>query len=173
MARNGSKAGNGAVWPGESAVPDWTDTYFKRSKETIGRFGDATVTYALFMRRPVVSAPRLAIDWLQAMAAQRNIKVEVDLRFDEGRSFMEGLAGLRRALRVDIDWLREHTRLSERDIAEEVVTDPAKRDAIMPCTPSGAGATLKSSLIGFAPSKSRCCEQRCRRRDRDAHGPSR
>ena len=36
------------------------------------------------------------------------------VRFDEGRSFMAGLTGLRRALKTDIDWLREHTRLLTR-----------------------------------------------------------
>jgi hypothetical protein len=36
------------------------------------------------------------------------------VRFDEGRSFMAGLTGLRRALKSDIDWLREHTRLLMR-----------------------------------------------------------
>lgn len=36
------------------------------------------------------------------------------VRFDEGRSFMAGLSGLRRALKTDIDWLREHTRLLTR-----------------------------------------------------------
>ncbi len=87
MARNGSKPGpaNGQAWPDEGRVPDWTDTYFKRSKETIGRFGDAKVTYALFLRRPVVSAPRLALDWLTAITAQRNVQVDVDLRFPEGK----------------------------------------------------------------------------------------
>ena len=87
MARNGSKPGsaNGKAWPDEGRVPAWTDTYFKRTKETIGRFGDAKVTYALFLRRPVVSAPRLALDWLKAVAAQRNVQVEVDLRYPEGK----------------------------------------------------------------------------------------
>ncbi|MEZ5853296.1 MAG: toll/interleukin-1 receptor domain-containing protein [Hyphomicrobiaceae bacterium] len=36
------------------------------------------------------------------------------VRFDEGRSFMAGLAALRRALNTDLDWLREHTRLLNR-----------------------------------------------------------
>ncbi len=87
MARNGSKPGaaNGTAWPDEGRVPAWTDTYFKRSKETIGRFGDAKVTYALFLRRPVVSAPRLAFDWLKAVTAQRNVQVEIDLRYPEGK----------------------------------------------------------------------------------------
>ena len=36
------------------------------------------------------------------------------VRFDEGRSFMVGLTALRHALKTDIAWLREHTRLMER-----------------------------------------------------------
>lgn len=36
------------------------------------------------------------------------------VRFDEGRSFMTGLEELRRALKSDIEWVREHTRLLER-----------------------------------------------------------
>jgi hypothetical protein len=36
------------------------------------------------------------------------------VRFDEHRSFMAGLSGLRRALRTDVEWLREHTRLLTR-----------------------------------------------------------
>ncbi len=69
----------------DQAVEDWTDAYFNRTKQAIGKFGDATVTYAVFMRRPVVSAPRLAIDWLQDIAAERGFHVEIDLRYEEGR----------------------------------------------------------------------------------------
>ncbi len=36
------------------------------------------------------------------------------VRFDGGRSFMSGLSGLRRALRADLGWIREHTRLLGR-----------------------------------------------------------
>ena len=36
------------------------------------------------------------------------------VRFDGSRSFMTGLFALRRALNIDVDWLREHTRLLER-----------------------------------------------------------
>ena len=35
------------------------------------RFGDTQVTYAVFLRRPVVSAPRLMLDWLAEVAAAR------------------------------------------------------------------------------------------------------
>ncbi|MFQ5776062.1 MAG: nicotinate phosphoribosyltransferase [Kiloniellaceae bacterium] len=74
------------AWPVEEPdIANWTDHYFRRTKETVGRFGDSIATYALFMRRPVVSAPRLAIDWLRAMAARRNVRFEVDLRYEESR----------------------------------------------------------------------------------------
>ena len=36
-------------------------------------------------RGAVVSAPRLAIDWLQEMAARRKTAFEIELRFKEGR----------------------------------------------------------------------------------------
>lgn len=71
--------------PPADAVTAWTDTYFNRTKEAVGRFGDKRVTYAVFMRRPVISAPRLAIDWLHAVAAERGIQVDVDLIFPEGK----------------------------------------------------------------------------------------
>jgi nicotinate phosphoribosyltransferase len=71
--------------PDSSQIPAWTDHYFLRTKQTIERFGDKAVTYAVFMRRPVISAPRLAIDWLNAIAAERNTRFTIDLRFAEGK----------------------------------------------------------------------------------------
>jgi len=88
MAADGMKANSltGKAWPADEAdIAAWTDQYFRRTKDVVGRFGDATVTYALFMRRPVVSAPRLAIDWLHEMAKRRDTHLEIDLRHDEGR----------------------------------------------------------------------------------------
>ena len=76
----------GAEWPvGEVAVGAWTDHYFKRTRQVVERFGDVKVTYAVFMRRPVVSAPRLALDWLQAAVAAQGGRVEIDLRYPEGK----------------------------------------------------------------------------------------
>jgi nicotinate phosphoribosyltransferase len=37
------------------------------------------------MRRPVVSAPRLAIDWLHKVAAERGTKFDIDLIYPEGK----------------------------------------------------------------------------------------
>ena len=67
------------VWPADDqGIADWTDVYFRRTKEAVSRFGDCQVTYALFMRRPVVSAPRVALDWLQSVAKRRGFEVEID-----------------------------------------------------------------------------------------------
>lgn len=71
--------------PSTAAVSDWTDTYFKRTKEAAGKFGDKRVTYAIFMRRPVVCAPRLAIEWLQSVCAERGAEIEIELNYPEGK----------------------------------------------------------------------------------------
>ena len=41
-----------------------TDSYFNRTRQVVARFGDKRVTYAVFLRRPIISAPRLMLDWL-------------------------------------------------------------------------------------------------------------
>jgi nicotinate phosphoribosyltransferase len=61
-----------------------TDTYFSRTKQIVARFGDKRVTYAVFLRRPVVSAPRLLIEWLHGVAAARGTKFDIDLEHAEG-----------------------------------------------------------------------------------------
>ena len=73
------------IHPEEADVAAWTDAYFNRSKGIVRKFGDVAVTYAVFMRRPVVSAPRLTIDWLEAMAAARGVAIEIDLQYPEGK----------------------------------------------------------------------------------------
>ncbi len=73
-------------WPSSEAdVSAWTDQYFKRTREIVEKFGDMNVTYALFMRRPVVSAPKLTLDWLEEMARRRGTSFEFDLRYPEGK----------------------------------------------------------------------------------------
>ena len=47
------------------------DQYFNRTKKAVAHFGDKTVTYAVFMRRPVLYAPRLALDWLKRVTDAR------------------------------------------------------------------------------------------------------
>jgi nicotinate phosphoribosyltransferase len=71
--------------PDPDQIPVWSDHYFLRTKKTVQRFGDKTVTYAIFMRRPVISAPRLMIDWLKQVAAARGTSFAIDLRLPEGK----------------------------------------------------------------------------------------
>ena len=66
-------------------IPAWTDHYFRRTSEAVKRFGDVTATYAVFMRRPVIAAPRLAVQWLEAVAEERQFALDIDLRYEEGR----------------------------------------------------------------------------------------
>jgi nicotinate phosphoribosyltransferase len=60
------------------------DSYFNRTKEIVARFGDKRVTYAVFLRRPVISAPRLMTEWLQTVAAARNTTIDIDMMYPEG-----------------------------------------------------------------------------------------
>ena len=66
-------------------IRDWTDAYFNRTKQAIARFGDMPVTYAVFMRRPVVTAPRLALEWLENVGRERGVEYDVDLCHEEGK----------------------------------------------------------------------------------------
>ena len=61
-----------------------TDAYFNRTREVIARFGDIPVTYAVFLRRPVISAPRLMLDWLAEVAAARSTQFTFDVVYPEG-----------------------------------------------------------------------------------------
>lgn len=71
--------------PAETDVTALTDAYFNRSKGIVQKFGDVPVTYAVFMRRPVVSAPRLMVEWLEAIAAARGVAFDIDMQFEEGQ----------------------------------------------------------------------------------------
>ncbi len=68
----------------ESDIAARTDVYFNRTREVVRRFGDKRVTYAVFLRRPVISAPRLMLDWLTLVASTRAITFEIDVMHPEG-----------------------------------------------------------------------------------------
>jgi len=70
--------------PGPDDISRYTDRYFVKSRAAVERFGDVTVTYAVFMRRPVIFTPRLAVDWLNGIASSRNTKFTIDLKHPEG-----------------------------------------------------------------------------------------
>jgi nicotinate phosphoribosyltransferase len=70
--------------PSSKDLPRLTDTYFLRTKEIVRRFGDCQVTYALFMRRPVICTPKLMVDFLERVAAERRTKFAIELNYGEG-----------------------------------------------------------------------------------------
>ena len=43
----------------EADIAARTDSYFTRTRKIVERFGDKPVTYAIFLRRPAICAPRL------------------------------------------------------------------------------------------------------------------
>jgi nicotinate phosphoribosyltransferase len=70
--------------PDSASLPRYVDKYFLRTKAIVEKFGDRAVTYAVFMRRPVTCAPRLAVEWLTGMAKQRGADITIDLKHREG-----------------------------------------------------------------------------------------
>jgi nicotinate phosphoribosyltransferase len=63
----------------EGDIAARTDVYFNRTRKVVMRFGDKRVTYAVFLRRPVISAPQLMLDWLRTVGAARGAEFEIDL----------------------------------------------------------------------------------------------
>ena len=68
----------------EGEIRGRTDSYFNRTREIVSRFGDATVTYAIFLRRPVVCAPAMMVAWLEAVTKQRGQEITITLPRPEG-----------------------------------------------------------------------------------------
>jgi nicotinate phosphoribosyltransferase len=60
-----------------------TDSYFLKTKAIVGRFGDREATYAVFMRRPVICTPRLGIEFLERIAAERGTSFAIELNHPE------------------------------------------------------------------------------------------
>jgi len=69
----------------EDHIARWSDHYFLKTKQTVERFGDKTVTYAVFMRRPVLFAPRLMLSWLQEVAEARGVEFVIECNYTEGQ----------------------------------------------------------------------------------------
>ncbi len=76
--------GKVVVRPSAERIEGLTDHYFLRTKAIVGRYGDCQVTYAVFMRRPVVFTPRLAVQWMEQVAEQRGTRFAIELLYPEG-----------------------------------------------------------------------------------------
>ena len=64
--------------PNPSQLATVTDTYFLRTKNIVSSYGDTEVTYAIFMRRPVLYALNTAIDWLKSILNKRKCKININ-----------------------------------------------------------------------------------------------
>jgi nicotinate phosphoribosyltransferase len=85
VAAGTPESGKLPMHPDLNELPAWTDHYFLRTKQIVQKFGDKRVTYAVFMRRPVISAPRLCVDWLHEVATARGTKFDIDIVYPEGK----------------------------------------------------------------------------------------
>ncbi|MEP3246098.1 MAG: nicotinate phosphoribosyltransferase [Sneathiella sp.] len=81
MNQQSAKASPAAL---DQSISDHTDQYFNKTKKVVGKFGDKTVTYAVFMRRPVIFCPRLMLEWLEDINRLRGGSFEVEPCFEEG-----------------------------------------------------------------------------------------
>ena len=70
--------------PTPDQQPSLTDTYFKHTRHIVQSHGDCEVTYAVFMRRPVTFAGRLAFGWMNAMVAARKAELKIEQLYEEG-----------------------------------------------------------------------------------------
>jgi nicotinate phosphoribosyltransferase len=68
----------------DASLAAQTDSYFLKTKAIVGRFGDRPATYAVFMRRPVICTPRLALDFLEIQAVARGTRFAIELNHPEG-----------------------------------------------------------------------------------------
>ncbi|HFD17082.1 MAG TPA: nicotinate phosphoribosyltransferase [Rhodospirillales bacterium] len=75
---------DGSRFPPEPMIGRYTDKYFAKTRAIIERFGDCEVTYAVFMRRPVLCTPRLALEWLETVARARRAELRIERLHEEG-----------------------------------------------------------------------------------------
>jgi nicotinate phosphoribosyltransferase len=79
-----ASSGHGTSGALEDDIAARTDSYFNRTRRIVAQFGDKRVTYAIFMRRPVICAPTLMIQWLTTVVRDRGSSVDIDLVHGEG-----------------------------------------------------------------------------------------
>lgn len=85
QSSRGGEAPSAAADVADQVITARADSYFNRTKAVVQRFGDTQVTYAIFLRRPVISAPRLMLDWLRAVAASRATEFHIEVMHEEGQ----------------------------------------------------------------------------------------
>lgn len=64
---------------------DWSDSYFERTRCIVEHFGDVRVKQAVFMRRPVVCAPKLCFSFIEAVAKAKQVAITITPMVEEGK----------------------------------------------------------------------------------------
>ena len=59
--------------------------YLLTNKKVVEKKGDKKLTYAFFMRRPVLFAPKIMVDCLHSVASNRETRFKTDLNYTEGQ----------------------------------------------------------------------------------------
>jgi len=67
-----------------SNVSAWSDKYFSNTKTIVEHFGDTEVTYAFFLRRPVLSAVSLSTLYIKEQAQKAGQTIRVEVMHEEG-----------------------------------------------------------------------------------------
>jgi len=62
-----------------------TDAYFARTRQIVEHFGDSRVTYAVFIRRPVIAACGIAVTWLRNVAKEQGFDLHIREVYEEGQ----------------------------------------------------------------------------------------
>ncbi|GAP23946.1 nicotinate phosphoribosyltransferase [Gluconobacter japonicus] len=62
-----------------------TDAYFARTRQIVEHFGDSQVTYAVFIRRPVIAACGIAVTWLRNVAQEQGFDLHIREVYEEGQ----------------------------------------------------------------------------------------
>ncbi|MGR4000372.1 MAG: nicotinate phosphoribosyltransferase [Alphaproteobacteria bacterium] len=69
----------------EDEIATATDVYFRRTRALLeAEGGSREATYAIFLRRPTLSAPQIALSWLDRVARSRGAGIHCTLRYEEG-----------------------------------------------------------------------------------------
>ena len=69
---------------GAKDIPSCTDKYFSKTARIVKKFGDCQVTYAVFMRRPVLYAVEIALSWLRLVAKEKGAEIKIQENYQEG-----------------------------------------------------------------------------------------
>ena len=86
VSQSALEQSSGAIGPlDQQTIESRTDAYFGRTRKIVEHFGDAKVTYAVFIRRPVIAACGIAVTWLRNVAKAQSFDLHIREVYEEGQ----------------------------------------------------------------------------------------